>query len=195
VPGSSRTDYKDLLAEAKSKGWEVASSVEDFDLASGQKLIALLNLGALTTKSPEPPLSTLTSKAISTISSGKKGFFLMVEGAQIDTSSHANDFESCVRQTLEFDKAVATALEFARRDRNTLVIVTADHETGGLTLPADGGKIKGVWGGGGHTAVVVPIYAYGPGAEKFSGLIDNTDIAKRLAELWKVKVGIIEDKN
>jgi len=195
VPGSSRTDDKDLLAEAKSKGWQVISSAEEFNLASGSKLIALLALGALTTKDPEPPLSALTSKAISILSSGKKGFFLMVEGAQIDTSSHANNFESCVRQTLEFDKAVAAALEFAHKDRNTLVIVTADHETGGLALPADGSKIKNAWGSGGHTAVVTPIYAYGPGSDKFAGLIDNTDIARRIAELWKIKIGVIEDKN
>jgi alkaline phosphatase len=84
--------------------------------------------------------------------------------------------------------AVREAIDFAKRDGQTLVIVTADHETGGLQLkPDDNGGVQPKWTSGGHTGVNVPIYAFGPGAQNFSGTIDNTDIPKQIAELTGVK--------
>jgi alkaline phosphatase len=89
-----------------------------------------------------------------------------------------------IRQTLLFDMAVREVLDFAQRDGHTLVIVTADHETGGLKLVSNkDNEIEAKWTSTKHTAANVPIYAYGPGSEQFAGLLDNTDIPKRLAAL------------
>lgn len=190
-PGSKRLDDRDVVAEAKAAGYSVAMTTEELKTATGQKILGLFANAYLTTKEPEPSLSALTEKAIEALSKDQDGFFLMVEGGQIDSFAHSNDFDNIVRQVLEFDRAVAVGLEFARKHGDTLVVVTADHETGGLTLRMDAdGKLLPDWSSTGHTGVVVPIYAYGPGSERFAGLIDNTDIPKRMAELWKLKIGL-----
>lgn len=192
VDGSWREDDRDILAEAKSSGYSVISNEAELKAASGTKLLGLFAPGYLTAEAPEPPLAELADKAIGTLSkNNSKGFFLMVEGGQIDTKSHANDFDGMVKQLLDFDRAVACALDFARKDGNTLVIVTADHETGGLTLPKDdAGKLKPSWSSGGHSAVVVPLYAYGPSALSFAGLKDNTEISMTIAKMWKTTIGL-----
>jgi alkaline phosphatase len=81
--------------------------------------------------------------------------------------------------------AVSKVIEFARQDGHTLVIVTADHETGGLSLQAGKSQnpLEAKWTTGGHTAADVPIFAFGPGSETFSGVIDNIEIPRRIAEL------------
>lgn len=115
-----------------------------------------------------------------------KGFFLMVEGARIDKSSHNNDFQAMVLETLDFDKAVEAAIRFAEKDGNTLVIISADHETGALTLgegvPAEG-KMAGTFASHGHTASPVPLFAYGPSSHKFMGVQENSDVSLKIAEL------------
>jgi len=119
-------------------------------------------------------------------SARKRGFFLMVEGARIDKAAHANDFESMVQEVLDFDKAVAEAIKFADADGNTLVIVSADHETGALTI-ADGnptrGEVSGTFVATWHTAVPVPIFAYGPHAQDFMGIQGNDEVAQKIIDL------------
>jgi alkaline phosphatase len=87
---------------------------------------------------------------------------------------------------LNFDKAHWQALEFAAKDGETLIVVTADHETGGMAL-VDGnmnsGMVKGAFTTGDHTAVMVPVFSYGPGAENFTGIMENTDIPKKIMKL------------
>jgi alkaline phosphatase len=120
-----------------------------------------------------------THNAIKSLHRNKKGFFLMVEGSQIDWGGHDNDFNYTVEETVDFDKSVKAAYEFAKKDGNTLVIVTADHETGGLAL--NGGSLKDktivpAYTTGHHTGIMVPIYAYGPGAESFGVTMENTEV-------------------
>jgi alkaline phosphatase len=111
----------------------------------------------------------------------------MVEGSQIDWACHDNDLKNAVRQTLLFDQAVAAAIDFALRDGRTLVIVTADHETGGLTFTGNKrGSPTVHWSTKGHTGAPVPIYALGPGAEAFAGVYDNTEVARKLARLLRI---------
>jgi alkaline phosphatase len=188
IDGSGRSDERDLITDAKSAGYDFVDTTEGLAAAHGSKLLGLFELGELTTKSPEPPLSDLASKAIDVLCKDKHGFFLMVEGGLIDHRAHANDFDGMVTQLLEFDKAVAKALAFAKKDGNTLVVVVADHETGGLTLLTDDkGKLKPTWSTSGHTGSPVPIYAYGPGSDRFAGFMDNTDVSKKIAELLMSK--------
>ena len=115
-----------------------------------------------------------------------KGFFLMVEGARIDKSAHNNDFQAVVRETLDFDKAVEAAIRFAEADGNTLVIISADHETGALTLrngkPAEG-TLEGGFSSNNHTAIPVPLFAYGPRSQEFMGVQENSDVSLKIAAL------------
>lgn len=117
-----------------------------------------------------------------------KGFFLMVEGAKIDYAGHSRCLPGSVIETLSFDLAVAEALKFADSNGETLVVVTADHETGGLTL-IDGdeatGRIMGVYVSDDHTPVMLPVFAYGPGSDRFRGTYRNTEIPRRIKSLIK----------
>jgi alkaline phosphatase len=111
---------------------------------------------------------------------------MMVEGSQIDWGGHANNTIYIVNEMLDFDRAIGKALEFAAKDGETLIIVTADHETGGMAI-TDGnmstGKVKASYTSGDHTAIMVPVFSYGPGADEFTGIMENTDIAKKMMKL------------
>jgi len=111
-----------------------------------------------------------------------------VEGSQIDWAAQPNCADTLIDEVLDFDKAVGIALDYAQKDGHTLVVVTADHETGGVTVIDGDLKSRRVTLGissNGHTAVMVPVFAYGPGAEKFTGIYDNTDIFKKINALFR----------
>lgn len=114
----------------------------------------------------------------------EKGFFLMVEGSQIDWACHHGKAEWLIPELLDFNKAIEAALDFARKDGNTLVIVTADHETGGLSINEGSriNKLKLGFTSNTHTAAMVPIFAYGPYAHTFSGIYDNTDVYRKMRQ-------------
>lgn len=110
----------------------------------------------------------------------------MVEGSQIDWGGHASNTVYVVEDMLDFDKTIGEALEFAADNKETLIIVTADHETGGLALTGgdmDKGVVKGAFPVSDHTAVMVPVFAFGPGAEEFTGIMENTDIYIKMKKL------------
>ena len=115
-----------------------------------------------------------------------KGFFLMVEGARIDKACHSNEFASAVKELLDFDQAIAEAIKFADEDGNTLVVISADHETSGLAIwggkPSEG-KVEGVHVSDWHTAIPVPIFAYGPHAQDFMGVQGNEQVAQKILKL------------
>ncbi len=142
-------------------------------------------------------LSKASLLCIDAFKVNEKGFFMMIEGSQIDWGGHANNATYVITETLDFDKAVGAVLDFAEKDGNTLVIVTADHETGGFTLKAkdkkvpfgglrgDYNEIDPAFSTRGHSATMVPVLAYGPGQELFSGIYQNTEIHKKIMELVK----------
>lgn len=126
-----------------------------------------------------PHLSEMTEVALAILDNNKAGFFLMVEGGRIDHASHANDVKRLVPEVLEFDKAVQKCIDWASKRRDTLILVTADHETGGLKVLADKGVGKHPevsWSSKGHTAASVPVYAWGVNSSRVKGKQDNTDI-------------------
>lgn len=108
----------------------------------------------------------------------KKGFFLMIEGAQIDWAGHANNADYLIDEMIEFDEVVGEILAFARQDGETLVILTADHETGGLAINPGSSMndLVSAFTTDYHTGSLVPVFAYGPGSELFAGIYENTDI-------------------
>jgi alkaline phosphatase len=114
----------------------------------------------------------------------------MIEGSQIDWAAHANSADTLIDETLDFDKAVGVVLDYARNEGHTLVIITADHETGGVTITGGNRKEhKAVLNFSlkDHTAVMVPVYAYGPGAEMFTGIYENTDIFRKIVASLRIK--------
>ena len=133
-----------------------------------------------------------TNMGLNYLSQKKEGFFLMVEGSQIDWGGHANNADYIVTEVLDFDKTIGLALDFAMKDKETLVIVTADHETGGFALSSgkdaegkdDYHIINGTFSTGGHTTTLIPVFAYGPGADKFAGIYQNNEIFHKMLEAY-----------
>jgi len=126
-----------------------------------------------------PHLSELTSVALRILDNNPCGFFLVVEAGRIDHASHANDIGRAVGETIALSNAVAAAVDWAGTRTDTLIVVTADHETGGLRLlerTAAGVRPAVSWGATRHTGTRVPVYAKGIGADRVSGMIENTDI-------------------
>ncbi len=115
-----------------------------------------------------------------------KGFFLMIEGSQIDWGGHDNDSEYIISEMIDFDNAIGAVMDFAEEDGETLVIVTADHETGGYAINKGSTRdtIIGRFTTGDHTAQLIPVFAYGPGAELFSGIYENTAIYYKMKTLF-----------
>jgi len=126
-----------------------------------------------------PHLSEMTRAALRLLERGPHGFFLMVEGGAIDWACHDNCIEWAVGETVEFAEACRAVLDWAKRHPDALVIITADHETGGLKVVRGRGKGKVpevTWSSKGHTDAEVNVYAVGPGSEALRGRIDNTDL-------------------
>lgn len=122
-------------------------------------------------------------KAITLLSKNKNGFFLMQEGSQIDDGGHNNKMPMVATEVMDLDQVVGKAMEFADSNGETLVIVIADHETGGLTLTGGDYKkryISGHFSTDDHTAIPVPVFAYGPGAQLFSGVYENTEVFRKI---------------
>jgi len=128
-----------------------------------------------------------TEKAIKILNKNEKGFFLMVEGSQIDWGGEENNIDYVISETIDFDNAIAKALEFALDNGETLVIVTGDHETGGLAI--NNGDLKNrtietKFTKDYHTGVMVPVFAYGPGAEEFGGIYENTEVFEKMMKAF-----------
>ena len=190
---SALTDRKDgtNLKDELSKQYLISSSIEEIK-THGEKEICLdEQMGKATTEESLPLLAEATQKAIQKLTNASsKGFFLMVEGAKVDYAGHANYLPGSVLETLSFDQAVAEALRFADQNGETLVIVTADHETGGLTL-VDGNlekrKVTARYMTDDHTPIMLPVFAYGPGSSKFCGTYPNTEIFHKILEALKIQ--------
>ena len=187
----NRKDGRNLSKELRDKGYQVLYKIEDIQKVKSGKLAGLT---AEEHNAPMPGrgemLVPATETAINLLSQGKKGFFLMVEGSEIDFLAHNNQAPGVIRETLDMDRAVGVALAFAAKNKETLIIVTADHETGGMTINEGNNKtgdITAKFTSPEHTGVCVPVFAYGPGADQFGGFMENTEIAKKMMKLLKVQ--------
>lgn len=177
---TNRHDGKDLIKELAGKGFRFARNIDDINASEGKVICIDEEMGAGANVDNLDYLARTTRESIKKLQEGNKnGFFLMVEGAKIDYAGHSQYFPGCILETLSFDKAIAEALKFADSNGETLVIVTADHETGGLNI-VDGinetHKVYGHYLTNDHTAITVPVFAYGPQSQRFIGKQQNTDI-------------------
>lgn len=137
--GGKRQDGRDLIQEAAANAYSVATNAAELQAAKGPRLLGLFNMSNMSYEldragTQEPSLAEMSDKALQVLSASKKGFFLMIEGGRIDHAAHANDAAATIREVLAFDQAVGVAIDYAKTHPGTLVLVTADHETGGLAL-------------------------------------------------------------
>lgn len=189
---NKRKDKKDLTVALKDKGYQVAYGIDEIKKVKEGKLAGFTsedhNPGKLKGRGEELPIATTT--AINILDNDPDGFFLMVEGSQIDWGGHANHTGYVISEVLDLDIAIGNALEFASQNKETLVIVTADHETGGFAVEdgsIENNSVTGDFSTIHHTGVMVPVYSFGPGAEHFKGIMQNTDIPKKIADLLDLK--------
>ena len=188
---NKRNDKRNLLDEMQS--WSFVKTLRAFDEATDEHIGYFTNndepqpiLDGRSTSLDDATKSMLTKL----ITKDENPFFLMIEGSQIDWGGHANELDYVISEFLDFDKAIGVAVAFVKENPNTLLVVTADHETGGLGITS--GNIKTFQPNGafvtiGHTASMVPVFAMGIGAEKFSGIYENTAIFDKMLEVLNNK--------
>jgi alkaline phosphatase len=179
---------QDLMAKLKKLQYRIDTTLTDFaKTAQGKRLVLLSDAGTRSIINGRGSmLQTSLKQTIKVLSASKKGFFIMAEGAQIDYGGHANDLPYIVTELHDFDKTVADAIKFADQDGETLVIITADHETGGLSLldaSTQQGMVLGNFSTNDHTSINVPVYAYGPSSQNFNGTYQNTEIYHKIIQL------------
>ena len=165
-------------------------SLEGLDLSVSRRVIGLFDKDGIERSPEKPTQQEMTSVALNflkTKTNNCKGFFLMSEGSQIDWAAHDNDAKKMITEFEDFDKTIRLAMEYVGKNKDTLLIITADHETGGLQiLKQDKDYVEIQWGTGRHTGIPVGVYAYGPGASHFTGLMDNTEIYHKIISILSV---------
>lgn len=186
-----RNDGRNVINEAIANGYLYVCDPNSFASLETSPTLRLIGLFADEgmTRPYSPSLAEMTQKAIDVLSQSSNGFFLMVEGGQIDWASHNNDAKNAISDTIGLDEAVEVAKQFASTANDTLIIVTADHETGGMVvslspsgLPGEDGPFSTPdgslfyvnWSTTDHTAVDVPVTSQGPLSGRLNGINDNT---------------------
>lgn len=194
---TKRKDGKDLIQEVKAKGYSIYTDTTSYYASKGKKAMAILADDHLKAANKDRGnyLPRAVETTINLLKDNKKGFMMMVEGSQIDWACHGNDPEMLRAEMADFDKTIGVALDYAKKDGNTLVLVFADHETGGVTLPPvetnslseEYGDYTVKFSTGAHTGTLIPVFAYGPGAESFQGIYENYEIFRKIMKLkgWK----------
>lgn len=215
----SKGTQGNLVDKAKQLGYSYVTNKTDMQKAKSGKLLGLFANEEMFQQKPEGEgdiynpvvsLPEMTKKAIDTLAANKKGFFLMVEEEGTDEFAHQNNAKMTIKAGQELDKSVQIAKDFAKKNPDTLVLVLADHETGGFSIEAvdaedesgDGiSKEDGPfaianskqnfvvdWTTSGHTAVDIPITAMGKNAQLFTGVYENTEVFTKIAQAMGIKV-------
>ncbi|ETD16479.1 MULTISPECIES: alkaline phosphatase [Prevotellaceae] len=180
-----RTDGRNIFNELKSKGYHISRTWED--LQKWQKGRVFCVPYDVDTPLPDERgdlLARAALKGMNLMNQNKNGFFMMIEGSQLDDYGHFNQLDMLMKETLDFDRTVGEVMKWAAKDGQTLVVITADHETGGMTVHGgnlESGTVVCNFSTKDHSGTMVPVYAFGPRSEQFTGFMDNTDI------FWKIK--------
>jgi len=189
-----RKDNRNLINELKNKGWQVCNSIDEIKQVKNGKLAGFTgeqsNPNIQQGRGDMFPASVET--ALNILQNNAKGFFLMVGDMYVDRASHNGRIELLCDETIDLDRAVGKTLDFAEKDGNTLVLVVGSPEASGMSL-VDGniaeGKVEAKWsmpGMANHSGTQVPMFAYGPGAEEFTGVWENTDLFTKMRKLLSV---------
>ena len=200
---NDRSDGKNLLEVLKQNGFELYKRITSPIVNNNTKPAYLLSEKGLDSKleGREDFLSKASSLAIEHLSKNENGFFLMIEASQVDWEGHSANVEGTIEEMKDFDDAIGVVMDFAEKNGETLVVVTADHETGGFALQPekidgkyDYNTIEGSFYEGtaddeyaAHTATLVPVFSYGPNSDLFNGIYDNTEIFHKMLKAagWK----------
>lgn len=185
---TNRKDGRDIFKELQKKGYHVSRTLDDFFAYDKNSRIFAVPYDKDTPLPDERGdlLARASMKGISLMNQNKNGFFMMIEGSQLDDYGHFNQLDLLMKETLDFDQTIGEVMKWAAKDGETLVVVTADHETGGLTLVngnKDEGRVECCFSTKDHSGAMVPVYAFGPGAENFTGIFENTDVFKKIKKL------------
>lgn len=193
------SDNKNLIKRLKNKGYTISA----YSKLMVEKLSATAEKPAILFTDNNQPVSRIdgrnylpnaTKHGLQFLNNrNKNGFFAMIEGSQIDWACHAKDAAWAIAELKDFEKAIHEAYEFARKDGNTLLIVTADHATGGMALNPRSklNKLKLAFTTNGHNPDLIPVFAYGPGSQLFSGIYDNTEVHHKLKKLLSPKSSLV----
>jgi len=173
-------------------GFVIAESSNGIRTSTEERVAHFISQGGVPSilEGRGPFLAEATKNGLAFLTTKKKPFFLMVEGAQIDSYGHRNNVAGIVTEGIDFDRAITEAVKFADATGNTLVIVTADHETSGFSIPQgnlENGMIEGDFTTDDHTAVMVPIFAYGPKSDEFQGVYDNYSVFGKILKVLNVE--------
>jgi len=183
------SDNRNLSREMENKGYQIEDFIthqrlQDVHPKADKKFVYFTAdddpLTKITGRNYLPYASKMGAEFLK--SRSENGFFMMIEGSQIDLGGHATNFKYVMSELKDFDEAIEKVLNFAEKDGETLVVVTADHETGGLTIKEGSklNKVKPDFSYGRHTGTMVPVFAYGPGSENFTGIFDNTELYRKM---------------
>ena len=185
-----RTDGLNLIDTMLSNGYTVYYDYNDVVVEESEKIVLFI-------AEAKPPsyadgrgdfLPETTRKALKLLKKNKNGFFLVVEGAQIDWACAEFDKDYYLEEMFDFDRAIEVALDFAMQEKNTLVVITGDHETGGLGIPAgdlETHSIEVEFITDEHTGAMVPVFAYGPGSDKFTGIYENNELFDKFKSFYR----------
>lgn len=195
-----KKDGKDYMKEFSDRGYKVFRNWDEVMKQTSGQVIGLIhsdNMPAIEKRRPDF-LAEATGKALEILTNNvkqekKEGFVLMVEGSQIDGRSHGRDVKGILAEVRDFEKAIKVAMDYADNNPGTLVVVCADHETGGLSIPSNKTDFtlpeSGIgysFGTTSHTAAMIPVYLYGAGANSINGIMENTELSWKLQRLIKV---------
>ena len=184
----NRADGRDLVQEMVDKGYTFVDNREDLNKVHEGRVLGLFApLEMEPALDRGPVLEDCAMKAIELLDN-KKGFFLMIEGSSIDDWCHKKKVGYMAEELFDFDRTVGKVLKWAEKDGHTLVVVVADHATGGLTLlggSLEERSVKVNFSTKGHNGILVPVYAYGPHAEEFVGIHENAEVGQIIRALLK----------
>lgn len=187
---SRREDERNITEELKQKGYYMSNyfdeDIENLDFLAHKKIGYLTaDKDPLSVEQGRTYLPFATKKALEFMDhhcAEDQGFFLMVEGAQIDWGGHANKGNYIVQEMIDFDKVIDAVLEYTKKNPETLVVVTADHETGGLAINKGStfNKLDMKFTSDYHTADIIPVFSTGPMSDLFTGIYENSDIYAKM---------------
>jgi len=179
---------KNLMTKIKQKGYDYLPGLTELTAsAPGKKLVLVADsVTRPILKGRGDMLKTSLEQSIRLLSTNKKGFFIMAEGAQVDYGGHDDNLPYLITELLDLDQTIGAAMRYADKDGETLVVITADHETGGLSLLAanqNKGRVTGHFSTNDHTNIMVPVFAYGPHSDQFTGMYQNKEVFHKIIKL------------
>ena len=183
-----REDGRDITEQVKANGYTYVETIEDLMAVNEGPVVALMDSHELKPALDRGDILPASVEKALQLLDNKKGFFLMVEGSCIDDGGHDNKAGKTMEEIFDFDRTIGVVLEWAAKDGETLVIVTGDHATGGMTLLSgsiDDKRIRVNYSTTGHNGIALPVFAWGPHSEDFIGIYENTELSDRIRALIK----------